>query len=351
MIKCDVLVVGGGPAGISVSDAASSSDLDVVCIDKNEKIGEPVKCAEGIGEYLLEKLPFNFPDELLEWKIDGLKFVVNGEEYVKEGAEWAGYSISRDKVDSWLASRAKNNGAQIMKETEFKRLERRENKNVSLVETRNGTMEIESRYVVGADGVVSDIAKSLGIEPERKPGYVYSWEARGLDIDSPQYEYLFLDEFSPHGYGYMFPKSENVANIGVGDLFTREGIEQKFEEFMRSSYMENCLEDAELVTEKSGQAPFRDRHTIADGNIYFVGDSANQNIKPFIEGFLPSVICGWIVGKNIEDLDRKSYRRLVKKKLPELYESKKLEDPMIKVFKEKGAQKFHKLLELMTSEV
>ena len=33
------------------------------------------------------------------------------------------------------------------------------------------------------------------------------------------------------------------------------------------------------------------------GNVFFVGDAANQNIKPFIEGNIPSIICGDILGK------------------------------------------------------
>ena len=47
------------------------------------------------------------------------------------------------------------------------------------------------------------------------------------------------------------------------------------------------------------------------GNVIFTGDVANQNIKPFIEGFLPGVICGDIAGLSASNfLKNKGYGTL-----------------------------------------
>ena len=58
VIKCDVLVVGAGPAGSSAARAAAEAGASTICIDKKEEIGHPVQCAEGIGTYLFPLLPF-----------------------------------------------------------------------------------------------------------------------------------------------------------------------------------------------------------------------------------------------------------------------------------------------------
>jgi len=347
MRECDVLVVGGGPAGLSTAWGASKNGSEVICVEKEEEIGKPVKCAEGVGGYLLEKLPFEIPEHLLEWKIEGLMFITEDKKVKKEGDEWGGYSISRDKFDKWLASRAEERGVEILTESEFSNLKRSNGKIISSIKTIDGTMKIKSKYVVGADGVVSDVARSIGIESDREPGYIRSYEVENVNIESPRYEYLFLDEFSPNGYGYLFPKSKKVANLGVGDLFSKEGLEEKFDKFVNSSYMKEKVKGANFGVEKSGRGPFRNRHPIADGNVFFVGDSANQNIKPFIEGFLPAIICGHLLGENIGDLDRKSYKRLIEKELPELYESQKLQEPMVNIFRGNGKEKYQKLLKLM----
>ena len=35
-------------------------------------------------------------------------------------------------------------------------------------------------------------------KPKYSPGYVYSWEIEGIELEHPEYEYLFLGEFSPN---------------------------------------------------------------------------------------------------------------------------------------------------------
>jgi len=80
------------------------------------------------------------------------------------------------------------------------------------------------------------------------------------------------------------------------------------------------------VDEKSGPAPIRYRTDIweKDG-IILVGDAANQNFKPFIEGYLPGIICGEIAGKSIVDNLRNGaplslYRERVMEKLGTFFE-------------------------------
>jgi digeranylgeranylglycerophospholipid reductase len=351
MIECDVLVVGGGPAGLSTSESASNSGLDVICIEKKENIGTPVQCAEGISRYLLDKLHFKFPKKLLEWNIDGLAFFVDEKEVFKKGKNWAGYSISRNIVEPWLASRAERSGAKIFTGTEFLNIKQKNKVYHASVKTKKENLMIKSKYVIGADGVISRVAQSLGIKeyPETNPGYVYSWEVKNIELEFPKYEYLFLGEFSPNGYGYIFPKSKNTANIGVGDLFGKKGIKRKFQKFLNDERVKSYLKKAKFVIEKSKEAPFLTRHLICSQNLYFVGDSANQNIKPFIEGFLPAVICGHALGEKLNELDPESYENLIDKILPELRESRYLIDPMISIFKRSDKKRFIELLELMLS--
>ena len=190
MIECDVLVVGGGPAGLSTAESASKNGLEVICVEKKETVGKPVRCAEGISKYFLKKLPFTPPKKLLEWNVDGLVFVVDQKKIVKTGEEFAGYSISRDIFEPWLALRAEKAGVRILTGAEFLRV--KDSKNcVSFVKKNDEMIKIKSRYLIGADGVVSKVAESIGMKekPDYSPGYVYSWEVKGLELDHPEFEY------------------------------------------------------------------------------------------------------------------------------------------------------------------
>ena len=58
------------------------------------------------------------------------------------------------------------------------------------------------------------------------------------------------------------------------------------------------VKNADIVCDKSKAAVWND---LTDkwiyGNVILTGDVANQNLKPFIEGILPSIVCGDIAGK------------------------------------------------------
>ncbi len=58
-IKCDILVIGAGPAGSSAAWSASKEGLKVIIIDK-KKIPTKDACAETLSKALLELLPFHF---------------------------------------------------------------------------------------------------------------------------------------------------------------------------------------------------------------------------------------------------------------------------------------------------
>ena len=55
-IKCDVLVVGAGPAGSMTAKWAAKGGADVLLIEKRQEIGSPVRCGEGISKAKLPEL-------------------------------------------------------------------------------------------------------------------------------------------------------------------------------------------------------------------------------------------------------------------------------------------------------
>ncbi|MFA7355925.1 MAG: FAD-binding protein, partial [Methanothrix sp.] len=55
-MKCDLVVVGAGPAGSMTAKVAAEAGLDVVMLEKRQEIGDPVRCAEGVSKAALKKL-------------------------------------------------------------------------------------------------------------------------------------------------------------------------------------------------------------------------------------------------------------------------------------------------------
>ena len=56
--QADVVVVGGGPAGLIAAREAAGAGLDVVLVERDPAIGAPVRCGEGVGSRGLERVHF-----------------------------------------------------------------------------------------------------------------------------------------------------------------------------------------------------------------------------------------------------------------------------------------------------
>jgi len=49
MEEYDVIVVGAGPAGLRAATKLAKNGINVICLDKKQEIGVPVRCGEGLG--------------------------------------------------------------------------------------------------------------------------------------------------------------------------------------------------------------------------------------------------------------------------------------------------------------
>ncbi len=85
------------------------------------------------------------------------------------------------------------------------------------------------------------------------------------------------------------------------------------------------------------------------------GDSANQNFKPFIEGILPSIICGDIAGKiayeicNGNDINNNQYLNEVENRLDTLFStSRQIQEGIGLLFSKKGNEKYLQFFGLVT---
>ena len=359
-ITCDVLVVGGGPAGCSAARATAKKGLKTILIEKKEDIGKDIKCAEGIGQYLFQYLPFEIPKEQLIWKMEGMFFWTDNISIEKRGGFWNAYSVDRNKFDKWLSELAVNNGTELLTSTELIDLELDEEYYVKkAIVKRNGKLvEIFPKIVVAADGVESTVLKLLNLyNPKRGDiAEVYSWEMKNLDLYKPHYEQVFTGEFTPSGYAYIFPKSKDVANIGVGGIYPEKKSELYFEEFLDIPHVKKQVKNAEYVIEKSKKAVWND---LTDkwiyGNVVLAGDVANQNFKPFIEGILPAVICGDVAGKlaydkvNNKIISDDLYKSIVNKIIGDHFQlSNELLDGINYLYAKKGKEKYLQFFGMIT---
>jgi len=317
-VECDVLVVGAGPAGSSAARAAAKKGLKTFIIEEDGEIGKPIKCAEGIGSYLFPHMPFKIPKEQFIWEIKGMYFWANDVAFIKKGGIWSGYTIDRSKWDKWLANLATDNGVTLLTNTKLISLDYNTDYTVKKATAiKNGKkIDFKPKIVVAADGIDSTVLDILNVKKKKGCiGYVKSYEMKNLNLKYPKYDQLFFGDFAPRAYAYIFPISNTKANLGIGTIYEDRNLDEYFEKFIDTPYIKKQVIQGKKIIEKTGNAPVRNlSDKLLYGNIFIVGDAANQNIKPFIEGNIPGIICGDILGNLI-------YNVLKDNEKPENYEN------------------------------
>ena len=226
--RCDVLVVGGGPAGLVAATHAAARGLDVVLLERDRAIGAPVRCGEGVGSkglgefldaeggrasFISRKIT-----KVIFWAPDGT------EVRVAEGD--VGFVLDRTRFEPALAAQAGRAGAEIVVGTEVTALRREGDGWLATTCGPRGEGTIAARVVVGADGVEGMVGRWAGLDtrvPSRDMESCAQYVVTGIDFDPDAIYLHFGDRIAPGGYAWVFPKGVGVANVGLGMVALQGG--------------------------------------------------------------------------------------------------------------------------------
>ena len=277
----DVVVVGAGPAGSITAKTAAEHGLDVLLIERNQEIGVPVKCAEGVSKEIEKFVALDKKWICAEVKganiygPDGTKVVMSGEKM-----EEVGYVLERRIFDKFLASEAARAGAEVRVKTEaYGIIEANGYAKGVYVRSIGEDTRISAPVVVGADGVESKVGRWAGINTRLLPSNVsVGAEFLMCDIElNKDYSEFFLgSEVAPKGYAWVFPKGGDCANVGLGIGGDVSGEKHRAIDYLKA-FVRNRFPNGKTVAEMYGAVPLSGplKETVADGLI-LVGDAARQ---------------------------------------------------------------------------
>ncbi len=125
--KTDVIVVGGGPAGIACGITLARAGKEVVIIERGLFAGSKNVFGGAIYTHSVKELFPNFETEApLERRTVEHNYAILGEKdsttisYKKDNN--GSYSVIRAKFDRWMAEEAKKAGAYLVEETVVREL-------------------------------------------------------------------------------------------------------------------------------------------------------------------------------------------------------------------------------------
>jgi digeranylgeranylglycerophospholipid reductase len=291
LIETDVLVIGAGPAGSSTAKHTALNGADVIVIDKKSEIGAPKRCAEGVSKEGLKKLKIEPSTRWVTRELSGVRLIApNGtgvwlnEEKVK--LPEAGYILERKVFDKHMAMDAARAGAKIMVKTLAKGIRREGDYLFATLETMGEEFEVKAKIVVGADGPESRMGRFLGLKTTLKPKNMEScaqFEMVNVKMEDPDSIEFYFGSVAPGGYAWIFPKGDDIANVGLG-ILTTETDKSAYDHLLEFVKNNPSTQNAQPVELNIGGDPVGGmlKELVTD-NFMLVGDAASQ-VNPLTGG-------------------------------------------------------------------
>lgn len=294
----DVIVAGLGIAGVFALRRLSKK-LEVLGIDKREKLGYPVKCGEIIPtkremKRLLPELEdfaiFDLPKRFESNKTSSISFYLpNGKCYE---IDFEFHVVRRDEMIQTIAMES---GHRIEREVIL------DYRNQKLY-TNKG--ERPAKVIIACDGANSRIAKALGLW-NYEISSAKQFVMKGVECDEKTV-YMFLGKkISPGAYGWIIPKGNGYANVGVGfrKEFSDESVHKALDRFVKEfPYSSQFLKRAEIVSKVGAIVPIdKPLERAVHGNVIFAGDSASMIISHVGGGIPISMVAGELAGRVVNE--------------------------------------------------
>jgi flavin-dependent dehydrogenase len=290
--RCDVAVVGGGPAGSTASAFLARAGLEVVCFEREQfprfHVGESLLPA---GLPLFERLGVRQRLEAAGFqRKNGAVFVeeASGRQVTlnfRRGPLWEdhAYNVPRADFDRLLLDHASKLGAVVREGTEVRDVTFRENGVRLTVQTGGGAVEeVEAAFLVDASGRDALIASRMGRRvpmPDLGKAALFA-HYRGARRWTGRMEGHLQAYLLEHGWFWWIPFAGDLTSVGIvlhrrAFEKRRGSLEELFEEMVAASpAVSSGLAGATRITPVHPVANFSYRTEPAVGDRFVaIGDA------------------------------------------------------------------------------
>ncbi len=265
-MPADLIVVGGGPAGLATAICARRAGLAVTVVDKRT---EPLDkaCGEGLmpsGVRELQTMGVSVP-EWGRYPFEGIRYVDGDTVATGRFGSGPGLGVRRTALAEGLLSRARALGAEIRLGTTMRSWQRHGPGDVEV--TTDGD-PVRGRILVAADGLHSRIRRRAGLARRRPAG---RFGVRRHFACEPWSRFVEV-HWSDDAEAYVTPAGP--ALIGVALLWN--GKNERFDTLLsRFPALRQKLAGAGYASRDKGAGPFRQQVSsrVAE-DLALVGDSA-----------------------------------------------------------------------------
>ncbi|MGV8081103.1 MAG: geranylgeranyl reductase family protein [Syntrophales bacterium] len=205
----DVIVAGAGPAGTAAGRMLAASGARVLILDK-ARFPRLKPCGGGLPPHVVPLLG-PLPEDVLEATVGRIRFSYAGGRPFEVAMEAPGIiMVMRALFDDHLLRCARQAGCEIREGRELTGVSERQD---SVEVVTDGGETWRSRWLIGADGPMSRVARAVGLFSLRSMGIGLSAETEVSPEDLEKSAGMACIDFGvvPSGYGWIFPKRKHLS--------------------------------------------------------------------------------------------------------------------------------------------
>lgn len=292
MIRSEVIIVGGGPAGSTCGWILKKNGMKCLILDK-QKFPRPKLCAGWITPEVISNLRIDinkYPGNITKFN----KFHVHLRSKELE-VKVNQYAIKREEFDHWLLKRS---GVELH--------------NHKVIEIKNEgdnyiiDEKYSCKYLIGAGGTYCPVYQTYFKQgnPRIQEFRVVTLEEEFIYNYQDSNCHLWLLQNRLPGYSWYVPKSDGYLNLGIGGFFEKLKAKNKNIKFHWNLFTQK-LEQLSLVKNylfnPKGYTYYVRNHTdiIHLHNTFIIGDAAGLATKDMGEGIGPGIKSGILAANAI----------------------------------------------------
>lgn len=318
----DVLIVGGGLAGLISSIVLSRSGLEVMLIERKKYPFHKV-CGEYVSN---ETLPFLekhdlFPSDLSPARLETLLISSTKGNSFSTSLDLGGFGVSRYEYDHWLADKARTSGVKVIEETAVTDIQFQSEH--FAVSTNKGT-DLKARIVIGAHGKRSKIDQNLN-RPFLEGRYPYvgvKYHVKG-DLDQNT---VALHNFVGGYCGVSSIEADkfNICYLTHRDQLKQHGSIEELEKnvLMRNPLLKSIFLNSEFLLDKPeviNEISFEKKEAVYN-HVLMTGDSAGMITPLCGNGMAMAIHSAKLLAECI--IEHWKEGRFIREELEQMYEQK-----------------------------
>lgn len=300
----DVVIAGGGPAGLSAAYAAARGGARAVVLERESAFGIPTRTSG--GSFIRQLRDLGIPDRL--WvPIHEVRFLGPDTEAVLRYPEPVVCVLDVRALYQWLAERAAGAGAELRLRSTVLGAQL----DGSGVEVRvraggqGATEALRARYAVDATGTAAVLTGALGLHPP--------FERRGvgaeLDLAAPAFPpdtcvLAMGNRIAPSGYAWAFPYRQDRVRLGVGVMRPDSTVDPRslLDRARALPPLDGWLAGAQPIEVHAGIIPAEPLRTrLVSGTVVCAGDSGSHASTLVGEGIRYAIGAGAAAGTAIAE--------------------------------------------------